>query len=45
MIHAVDKITNQMKSHRPTYDQVTELCQTDPGRGMTRVGRVDRRCG
>jgi chromosomal replication initiator protein len=28
VIHAVDKITNQMKSHRPTYDQVTELCQT-----------------
>jgi chromosomal replication initiator protein len=28
VIHAVEKITNQMKSHRPTYDQVTELCQT-----------------
>ncbi len=28
VIHAVDKITNQMKSHRPTYDQVTELMQT-----------------
>jgi chromosomal replication initiator protein len=28
VIHAVEKITNQMRSHRPTYDQVTELCQT-----------------
>ena len=28
VIHAVEKITAQMKSHRPTYDQVTELCQT-----------------
>jgi chromosomal replication initiator protein len=28
VIHAVDKITNQMRTHRPTYDQVTELCQT-----------------
>ena len=28
VIHAVEKITNQMKSQRPTYDQVTELCQT-----------------
>ncbi len=28
VIHAVEKITNQMRSHRATYDQVTELCQT-----------------
>ena len=28
VMHAVEKITNQMKTHRPTYDQVTELMQT-----------------
>jgi chromosomal replication initiator protein len=27
VIHAVDKISAQMQTHRPTYDQVTELVQ------------------
>ena len=28
VIHAVEKISAQMRTNRPTYDQVTELCQT-----------------
>jgi chromosomal replication initiator protein len=28
VIHAVEKIGSQMPSHRPTYDQVTQLVQT-----------------
>jgi chromosomal replication initiator protein len=28
VIHAVDKISTQMRTQRPTYDQVTELMQT-----------------
>ena len=40
VIHAVEKISAQMRSHRPTYDQVTELVPDHPGRGMTRL-RVD----
>jgi chromosomal replication initiator protein len=28
VIHAVEKISSQMQTHRPTYDQVTELVQT-----------------
>ena len=28
VIHAVDKISTQMQTQRPTYDQVTELMQT-----------------
>jgi chromosomal replication initiator protein len=28
VIHAVEKISAQMQTHRPTYDQVTELVQT-----------------
>ena len=28
VIHAVEKISTQMRTQRPTYDQVTELMQT-----------------
>jgi chromosomal replication initiator protein len=28
VIHAVEKITQAMRTQRPTYDQVTELMQT-----------------
>ncbi len=42
VIHAVEKISTQMRTQRPTYDQVTELMQTvradarpEPGMGTT----------
>ena len=38
VIHAVEKISAQMRTQRPTYDQVTELVPDDPGRGVTTAG-------
>ncbi len=43
VIHAVDKITTQMKERRQIYEQVTELTPPDPERRVSTCGPAPAR--